>query len=204
MSDLLMDSNNILIKPLRVNYLHYKFVGVAGIREINPFDIKTLLEKITKIGNEKNITIQVFDSELIATWEHLFFSAHHAVKAFLHSYNISKSLAIESLIYASGQRQIKLALKVLGLKSETKHSALLIIGHSPDGIERVAAAVHKELGGILDINVLEVDNSKFYKIMKNFGISDLELDALISKNTWDERKAALVKLILERLTFHHF
>ncbi|MFX1518547.1 MAG: KEOPS complex subunit Cgi121 [Promethearchaeota archaeon] len=199
-----MNPNDILIRSLEVNYLHFKFVGVAGIRDIKLFDINILLEKITAIGNEKNVTIQVLDSELIATWEHLFFSAYHAAKAFLNSFNISKSLAIESLIYASGQRQITLAVNILGLKPKTKNCALLLIGTSPEDIKSVAEAVYGELGGVFDMNVLDIDTSKFYKIKKIFGISDVELDALTSKNTWKERKTALLKLILEQLAFLHF
>jgi tRNA threonylcarbamoyladenosine modification (KEOPS) complex Cgi121 subunit len=198
-----MNPEDILIKSLEVTYLHFKFVGVTGIRDIKSFDINILLEKVTAIGNEKNVTVQVFDSELIATWEHLLFSAHHAVKAFLNSCNISKSLAIESLIYASGQRQITLAVNLLGLKPKTRNCALLLIGTSPEEIKSVAEAVYEELGGILDMNVLDIDISKFYKIKKTFGISDLELDALISKNMWMERKTALLKLILEQLAFLH-
>jgi KEOPS complex subunit Cgi121 len=198
-----MNSKDILIKPLNVTYLHFKFVGVAGIRDIKSLGITKVLEKITKLGNAANAEIQVFDSELVATWEHLFFSAHHAVKAFLYSFNISKSLAIESLIYASGQRQIKFAVNTLGLKPHTKNSAILIIGASPEEIKTTAEAVQRELGGIFDVNVLDIDKSKFYSIKKFFDISDIELDTLISKNGWDERKTALVKLILERLTFYH-
>ncbi len=199
-----MNPEDILIRSLEINYLHFKFVGVAGIRDIKPFDINILLKKITRLGNEKNITIQVFDSELLATWEHLLFSAHHAVKAFLNSFNISKSLAIESLIYASGQRQIKLAVKILGLKPLTENCALLIIGTSQEEIKSIAEAVCRELGGIFDLNVLDIDKSKFYRIKKTFDISDIALEALTSKYTWDERKAVLVKLILERLTYQHF
>ena len=95
-----MNSKNVLIKSLEVNHLHFKFVGVTGFRDIKTFNIDKLLGMITRLANEKNVTIQLFDSDLIATWEHLFFAALHGVKAFLYSHNISKSLAIESLIYA--------------------------------------------------------------------------------------------------------
>lgn len=199
-----MNSKNVLIKSLEVNYLHFKFVGVTGFRGIKPFNIDKLLGKITRLGNEKNITIQLFDSDLIATWEHLFFATLHGVKAFLYSRNISKSLAIESLIYASGQRQIKLAVKVLGLKPKTKNCALLLVGTSPENIESVAEEVYSYLGGKLDLSVLDIDESKFNRIKTTFDVSDIEIETLISNNTWDDQKNALVKLILERLAFLHF
>ncbi len=199
-----MNSKNVLIKSLEVNYLHFKFVGVTGFRNIKPFNIDKLLGKITRLRNEKNVTIQLFDSDLIATWEHLFFAALHGVQAFLYSRNISKSLAIESLIYASGQRQIKLAVKVLGLKPKTKNCALLLIGTSPDEIESVAEEVFRDLGGRLDLSVLDIDELKFNRIKTTFDISDIEIETLISNNTWEDQKNALVKLILERLAFLHF
>ncbi len=199
-----MNSKNVLIKSLEVNYLHFKFVGVTGFRNIKPFNIDKLLGKITRLGNEKNVTIQLFDSDLIATWEHLFFAALHGVKAFLYSRNISKSLAIESLIYASGQRQIKLAVKVLGLKPKTKNCALLLVGTSPENIESVAEEVYRYLGGKLDLSVLDIDELKFNRIKTTFDISDIEIETLISNNTWEDQKNALVKLILERLAFLHF
>jgi len=199
-----MNSKNVLIKSLEVNYLHFKFVGVTGFRNIKPFNIDKLLGKITRLRNEKNVTIQLFDSDLIATWEHLFFAALHGVQAFLYSRNISKSLAIESLIYASGQRQIKLAVKVLGLKPKTKNCALLLIGTSPDEIESVAEEVFRDLGGRLDLSVLDIDELKFNRIKTTFDISDIEIETLISNNKWDDQKNALVKLILERLAFLHF
>ncbi|MHA2061121.1 MAG: KEOPS complex subunit Cgi121 [Candidatus Sifarchaeia archaeon] len=199
-----MNSKNVLIKSLEVNHLHFKFVGVTGFRDIKTFNIDKLLGKITRLGNEKNVTIQLFDSDLIATWEHLFFAALHGVKAFLYSHNISKSLAIESLIYASGQRQIKLALKVLGLKPKTKNCALLLVGTSPEEIESVAEEIYRALGGKLDLSVLDINESKFNRIQTTFAVSDIEIETLTLNNSWDERKTALVKLILERLSFLHF
>lgn len=199
-----MKSKNVLIKSLEVNYLHFKFVGVTGFRNIKPFNIDKLLGKITSLGNEKNVAIQLFDGDLIATWEHLFFAALHGVKAFLYSRNISKSLAIESLIYASGQRQIKLAVEVLGLKPKTKNCALLLVGTSPEDIDSAAEDVYGYLGGKLDLSVLDIDESKFNRIKTTFDVSDIEIETLISNNTRDDQKNALVKLILERIAFLHF
>jgi KEOPS complex subunit Cgi121 len=199
-----MNSKDIVIKSLEVNYLHFKFVGVTGFRDIKPFNIDKLLGKIIRLGNEKKVIIQLFDSDLIATWEHLFFAALQGVKAFLHSNNISKSLAIESLIYASGQRQIKLAVNLLGLKPMTKNCALLLLGTSPEEIESLIEEIFRDLGGKLDLSVLDINESKFNRIKTTFDVSDLEIETITLNNTWNEQKTALIKLILERLAFLHF
>jgi len=68
----------------------------------------TALEEIRATIPDNDI--QFFDGGLIADKEHLEITAINALHAFKTGINISKSLAMETILYASAQRQIAAAI----------------------------------------------------------------------------------------------
>ena len=74
-------------------------VVIGGFREVDVSDVDELLRRLGEAVSPH--VFQVFDADRVAGWEHLFFSAVNAVKAFQAGAAVSKSLAVEVLLYAS-------------------------------------------------------------------------------------------------------
>ena len=87
--------------------------------------------KANRKENTENVELQFFDANLIATQQHLYFAALNALQAFQNKTNISKSLAMETMLYASAQRQIQKAIQRCGIKPQTTTMAVIIIGEKP-------------------------------------------------------------------------
>lgn len=172
-----------------------KYVAIAGFRNAQITDTERLLKETNgKKGLE--IEVQLFDASLVTTWEHLYFAALDSLTAFRNRENISRSLAMETMLYASAQRQIRKATELAGIKPATTEMALLIIGDSKKKVERTLAAIERSIKAQRDDSVLEISDGKIRKIKKAFGITGLEIEAAKSRNR--EIAEALVSLVVER------
>jgi len=145
---------------------------------------------------KQTVDIQFFDPELIASQEHLYFAALNALQAFQNKTNISKSLAMETMLYASAQRQIQRAIQRSGIKPENSTMAVLIIGEKQTQIQFFLKAISDYVGMEPDEKVLEMSKAKEKKIIKTFQITEEELKTIM-KN--DDREAAVVNLVIERV-----
>ncbi len=103
-------------------------ITIIGFRNVKIENINTFLE--TFRNENKNVPIQFFNAKYIASSEHLFFAALNALNSFDKKTNISNNLAVEALLYASAQRQIKKAVKMLGIKQDSLEVAVLILTES--------------------------------------------------------------------------
>lgn len=171
------------------------YLAVAGFRDVKMADVEDFLESVRKCL-AKNVEVQFFDAGLVATWQHLFFAALNALNAFKNGMNISKSLAVEMLLYASAQRQIRKALNLLGIKPNSEAIAVLVVGKKVDDVEAALQAISKIVGGKRDDTVLEFSQKKIEAIRKAFDISDKELEAVVKGNDLEQ---ALVNLVIERV-----
>lgn len=172
-----------------------KHVAIAGFRDVKITNVEAFLEKAKK-GVGKNIEVQFFDAGFVATWQHLYFAALNALTAFKNRGNISKSLAVETLLYASAQRQIRKAMKLLGIKQNSKKIAVLIIGENAGEVDSALHAVSKMLGGKRDDEVLELTQEKIEDIRNAFEISSVELKTITRENNMEK---ALTNLVFERM-----
>jgi tRNA threonylcarbamoyladenosine modification (KEOPS) complex Cgi121 subunit len=142
--------------------------------------------------------IQFFDGRHIAGKEHLELAAINASHAFKSGINISRTLAMETLLYASAQRQIDAAIAKIGVTaeseivgfiafSETEHDARVLEG-------RIAQAVRAELNeALLD----EWSEKKALNMTTLYGISATELEAI--KMPGQEVQSAIKKAVVERV-----
>lgn len=144
------------------------------------------------------IIIQVCDAARIATWAHVFFGALYAMLAFKQGRAISNQLALEILLYISGQRQIKIALETFGIRSGS--CALLILGNSEETLRYALKECQPIIGGTPADEVLTLlDDAKWETIQDYFQITDPEIDAIAQSNTKGAREDALVKIVLNRV-----
>lgn len=173
-----------------------EYIVIAGFGNVKITNIdKFFLRVKEKTGNA---CVQFFDAKLIASWHHLYFSVLNAVTAFKNRMQISKSRAIETLLYASAQRQIKKAVKVIGIHPSSHEVAVVIIANSSNEASSLLKIVSALLeGSIRDDRLLELTNEKAEGIKTLFEISDIELEAK-TKNE-DEKNEALIDLVIEHV-----
>jgi tRNA threonylcarbamoyladenosine modification (KEOPS) complex Cgi121 subunit len=171
-----------------------KYLEITGYPKIT-FEKAEAFLKANRKQIQKNVDIQFFDAELIATQEHLFFAVLNALQAFKNKTNFSKSPAMETLLYASAQRQIQKAIEGCGIKPKTKSMALIIIGEDPKQIENALDAITKSVCSELDESVLEITKNKETKIKKAFEITEAELKIIENSN----QKKAIADLVIERV-----
>ncbi|MDD1779185.1 MAG: KEOPS complex subunit Cgi121 [Candidatus Helarchaeota archaeon] len=142
--------------------------------------------------------IQACDATRIATWAHVFFGTLYALLAFKQGRAISNQLALEILLYISGQRQIKIALEAFGVR--TGNCSLIILGNSEEILRDTLQECRTLIGGTPADEVLSIlDDSKRETIQANFQIADQEIDAIALSNTKGAREDALVKIVLNRI-----
>jgi len=170
-----------------------KYVVISGFRNVK---IKNVEEFLKKINKEKlsNVEIQFFDARFVATWQHLYFAALNALAAFKNQENISKRLSMETMLYASGQRQIKRSMRLFGIKPDMSEIAVLIIGEKVDAVKSALSTVSACINAQHDEMILELSEEKMKTIQDAFEISDLELKAVMKKG---DLKRALIDLVIE-------
>jgi tRNA threonylcarbamoyladenosine modification (KEOPS) complex Cgi121 subunit len=168
-------------------------VEITGFRSVD-VEAAEAFVKAARRELPESVWIQFFDAGLVATWQHLYFAVLNALLAFKNKRNISKSVAMETMLYASAQRQIRKALDFMGVKCAVADVAVVIVGESAEAVEELVVAVSKRVAKEPDDAVLKVSQEKARRIREAFGITDVELEAVLEK---DDK--ALVDLIVERV-----
>lgn len=173
-----------------------KFIVIAGFSKVKFEDVEDFLKKIKTAAGLTQV--QVFDASRIAGWRHVYFATLNAVKAFSDKGNISSNLAIEILLYASGQRQIQKACEMVGVRSTTTEVAIVIVADNEKVAETSLKKVSQVINGFRDDAVVEaVTDSKFELLKKIFAVTDLEIESKMEGDSF--RVDALVDLIIERV-----
>jgi KEOPS complex subunit Cgi121 len=174
---------------------HNGHITIAGFKKVKIKDIKGFLEHIRR--EVRDAHVQFFDAKLIAGQQHLYFAALNALKAFKRKSNISSSLAIEAILYASAQRQIRKAVNLLGVKKDSSKVAVLIIAENRQRMEDCLRVVSRLVPGERDDTVLELTDEKIGDTKRLFDISDLEIEAKLRRKGLE--KEALIDLVIEHV-----
>lgn len=161
-------------------------------------DIEKVLHKLQEYMEKHEICAQIFNAELVFGSDHLVSAVKHAVRALRRESNSTNSLEMETLLYASGERQIKNAVPKMGIKKNAEKTALVFIGDLP----KVAPGKISEkninefiatLGLTQDDSVLQGDP----EVLKRFGITHEELST-VKKDKYGDlvlEKVAMVDII---------
>jgi tRNA threonylcarbamoyladenosine modification (KEOPS) complex Cgi121 subunit len=171
-----------------------KYVEITGFRNVRVGDAEEFVKSVRE-EKQQRVWVQFFDAELVATWQHLHFAVLNALLAFKNERNVSKSVAMEVMLYASAQHQIKKAIDFMGVKCDSANVAAVIIGESPGTVKAVLSAVSNRIVAEPDETVLELSRKKAQRIREAFGITEKELEAVMEKDDSE----ALVKLVIERM-----
>jgi len=172
-----------------------KYLAVAGFKNVK---IKDINKFFTLVKEKTGSTcVQFFDATLIAGREHLRFATLNALNAFKGHINISSSLAMETLLYASARRQINEAVSLFGIKPSSRQVTVLILDASKEKAALILKTVSDLLQAERDDSVIEFSEQKSLKLKKLFEISDLELEAKTERI--GAEKQALTDLIIEHM-----
>lgn len=170
-----------------------KVLSLLGFKDVHIPSIDALLAQLRRVAP---VPLQVFDATVIAGPRHLLFATVNALTAFERGPRISENLAVELLLYASGQRQISKAIKQIGVKATTSAIAVAFLTATPDEAATLEAAVTQAIPGVRDDRVLEQQPGKVDRVTTAFAVTDRELEAVAddTDTPWD----ALVKIVIER------
>ncbi|MFQ5800977.1 MAG: KEOPS complex subunit Cgi121 [Candidatus Hydrothermarchaeales archaeon] len=128
--------------------------------------------------------VQAIDADLLFGVEHVEFAAKKAKKAFENGENISNNLFVETIVRASGQRQIKKAMEMFGLRGSKE---IVIFGEEvPEEVKKLLEAESFEI---------RMDGGRLEILKEAFSITDAEIMAVS-----DHPAEAIKELIKERVS----
>ena len=172
-----------------------KYLTVAGFKNVKVGETDRFFSDVKKrVGNA---CVQFFDADSIAGIDHLRFASINALTAFKNKLAISNSVAMETLLYASAQHQIKNSLKRLGLNPKSNRVAVLILTKTPDQASTILNSLSKLLQGKRDDSVIEFTDEKIRRIKRLFGISQLEIETRNKEKRGE--KEVLTDLVIEHM-----
>ena len=179
----------IYVKEFRKN------CEIAGFKGVEVNGIEAFLEAINR-GKLAGVDAQFFDADLVATWQHLYFAVLNGLTAFKNEENLSKSVPMETMLFASGRRQIRKATQLLGIKPGSRNVAVLVVGGKAEVVQKALVEISRLIGGQPDDSVLELSRKKMERIKRVFDISEEELETVMEG---DDVEKALVDLVVERM-----
>lgn len=168
---------------------------VVGFRGVRLRDVNRFVNAVRDMTGE--VVVQFFDASLVGGWEHLRFAALNALNAFKSRVNISDSLAMETLLYASSQRQIKEALARLGIKPSTDRVAVLVLAETREQADSTVKIVSGLIGGRRDDSVVDLTEAKVPGLKRLFEISEAELESKATRK--GSESLVLIDLIIEHM-----
>lgn len=148
---------------------------MAVIGAIGSFDVEELKMKLQEIG------VLGMDPKMVCGKDHIVSAAKCAMNAFSSKRNACSTLAMETMLYASGERQISKAADKMGIKSSGA-VALVIFNKKTEEVLSILSLNQ-------DDSILDPSEEK----MVNFGISKSELNSVPESKKYD--------LVLEHVAF---
>ncbi len=127
-------------------------------------------------------SVLALNADLICGVEHLQSAVEHALRSFDQQMNVCNNIAMECLVYASGERQISKAQGKMGMMKGAERVALVLFGPLEEEVLSVLDLVR-------DDSVLDASVEKALR----FGVERREIDALGPERASD--------LVLERVAF---
>lgn len=171
-----------------------EYVEITGFSNVKIENAEGFLKSTRR--EQQETAIQFFNAELVATWQHLYFAVVNALTSFRNKSNISKNVAVEVMLYASAQRQIRKAIALVGVKRDSANVAMVIIGENPDVVKTALSSVSEHIGREPDETVLALSTGKVQSIRSAFSISENELKTVVKSG---EAQQALVDLVCEQM-----
>lgn len=185
-----------MIQKLTYNDEDYS-IGLCEISNSNKLGMDELLD-LANTYSKSLLAIQFFNSELIANELHLLSAAQNALNAWRGGYMISRNLDVETIIYASAQRQIHQALSLLGVNDGLSTISVVIIDKDEKKVVSVLAEVIHQIGEEISPQY-DPTEKKIEALMTTFNISESEMQFFMTSDSISDRLYALSKCITSRV-----
>ena len=173
-----------------------KFVTISAFKARPSIDPSVTLKELRMAIPA--VEVQFFDGAHVAGKEHLEIAVVNALHAFKMGVNISRSVAMETLLYASAQRQIDVALARLGVTGNSRTVGIVAFSETKAGAEelenKVAQFLKTEMNGAL---LDDWSDEKAGRIMTLYGIGAMELEAI--RMPGQQIEEAVKKAVIERV-----
>ncbi len=134
------------------------------VSKLNPSNLGMILNQITSRFNL--LAIQIFDNRYIWGYRHLYSAIWHAQNALKNNRMIAKTLSMEVLLYTAGQRQIKKAIELLGVKETTLDVVGLLLAETDYQLVNANIELQKELDLKPNLDLLDDFSSKNQYLIK--------------------------------------
>jgi len=172
-----------------------KYVALSGFRDVRIDDAKMFVDAV-RVKLPRGVEVQFFDADLVATWQHLYFAVVEALMSLRTGRNVSKSAAVEVMLYAAAKRQIRKAVEFIGVKSGLQNVAVVVLAENASSAEEGLSAAAKTIEKVADESVLELSETKTPLILREFDVSSIELESAGAKSSPEQ---ALVDSVIERV-----
>jgi KEOPS complex subunit Cgi121 len=118
------------VKPTEVSVEEATKSLRAWIVKVEPGQARPLLERMSGGARGEAPDILVAKADMVFGMYHLRSALYHAKKAMADATNASDSLAMETMLYASGERQLSTAIKKMSVGNETTEVIIVVLqGH---------------------------------------------------------------------------
>jgi KEOPS complex subunit Cgi121 len=149
----------------------------AWIVKVEPGQARPLLERMSKGAEGEARGVLIVNADMVFGMDHLRSALYHAKKAMVDGTNASDSLAMETLLYASGERQLSTAIRKMSVENETTEIVVAGLRGRVD-----------PMNGWVELSIVPARTSS--DRLQRFGITEEEL------RTYDGRPE---ELVLERV-----
>lgn len=151
-----------------------RFVEISGgLGEIG--GIEKAVGTIKEIDESHGTTSQIFNASRIAGKSHLLHSSKLALESLESGNSFADSPRIELTCWTAGLRQIKKALKRVGIKENSKEIVVVTIGEKESKVNESHQNILRELKIKEDEKILELDEKSLNDLTEGFSISPEQL-----------------------------
>jgi len=192
----LSENSNLIIEKLS-GVFGVKYVCLADLIVDAGLNVDELFNAMERVEKQLNVVVQAVNPNYIVSVRHVLSAALKALRAFHTGQNICNKIGIELLLYLSGKRQIRDAIKIVGVRGNLDRVLLISIGDSREHAENAIKSLVKLLGKYrLDRLILELNDEKVNLIKMAYGISDIEISAVMRRDL--SLRDAIERLVIER------
>lgn len=133
----------------------------------------------------------MLENRYIWGYRHLYSATWHALMAMKTKRMISKTLSMEVLLYSSGQRQIKKAIALLGVKENTEEVVGMLLRKTEQFLIDAFTQVKEDLHLKVNLDLLEDYSSKSQDVTRMLANDGFKA----SKFTFSEIEKAILQRV---------
>ena len=170
----------------------FRYLLLAGIK---PRKQERFSDSLQRLHDLKGVSVQVLNADLLAGEEHVVTASILAAKAWAGGRRIAKSQATELLLYVSGERQIKSAIKLMGVSENSAGWVVVALSDSIDSLRALGEKLPEF--GEEDDGLIDLTDDKIPLLKKRFRIGNDEIS--IAERINVSKTLAVKSLVLERV-----